>query len=492
MSTREEHPLDEFFRRSLANTEADPPAEVWAGIQAARHRRTWWQQWFRMNGILLLLVPAAAWVTYAAWPDRNTGKGRDATPDDDRIAVAGIAPETTSAMLAADEALIHREQQIRAGVNSGDPEQASIHSQESTIDNVPDVLSSDSPMRSEPGNSSVQPEEKTHTEVVDHSGELSVQLTSERTAGKADPGDRSMQQGAIAHDTGLRNTMASAIDLPDPFAYYISPLPIGLAYGSLSGEPKTVPAPSAYVLPKGDWILSLVIGTSDVKRDWRGTDRPLVKALDDAEAHTTTYGFGIQAGRSYRSGSGFSVGLINERSEQQFSYTDRRTEVSQHVVNYIVTLDSEVFISDPDTIDQVTTVEQRYQDIDRKTVYRVPLEGFYHLSAGRLYYGPRAGASLEFTHVRQKYSLVNDPDGPRIEVGSLSRTELRSRYPAVLSGSIGVDLGYHLAENWSFELSPVYMAGILPLTGTGDVWAAPSRLAVQFRLHHHFTTKLRK
>ncbi len=490
MSTREEHPIDELFRRSLANTEADPPAEVWAGIQAARHRRTWWQQWFRMNGILLLLVPAAAWVTYAAWPDRNTGAGRDATHDEGRIAVAGIAPETTSAMLVVDDAPTTSEQHIHANVNSVYPEQTSIHTRESTIGNVSDKNSSDA--RSEESIPSVHLESTTPTAVVDHADERSDQPSEQRNVRRTHHGDQTLQEGSAAHRTGLQNTRASVFGLPDPFAYYVSPLPIGLELGSLSGEPMTVAEPSAYVLPKGDWILSLVIATSDVKRDWRGTDRPLVNALNDAEAHNTTFGFGIQAGRSYRSGFGFSAGLINERSEQQFSYTDRRTEVSQHVVNYIVTLDSEVFFSDPDTIDHVTTVEQRYQDIDRKTVYRVPLEGSYHRSAGRLYYGPRAGASLEFTHVRQKYSLVSDPDGSRIEVGSLSRPELRSRYPAVISGSIGVDLGYQLAENWSFELSPVYMAGIHPLTGTADVWAAPSRLAVQFRLHHHFTTQLRK
>ena len=275
-------------------------------------------------------------------------------------------------------------------------------------------------------------------------------------------------------------------------ARFLPPLSIMPDRSTINNGPLSAPAFTDYVLPNGEWIFSFVIGTSDVKRTWRGSDDPLVKALNDLEVHNTSYAFGVNAGRKYRSGFGFTTGLISERSEQQFSYTDRRTEVSQEVITWLVTLDSQVFVSDVDTVESVTTTEQRYNGFDRRSVLRIPLEGYFHRSAGRLHYGIRAGASIELTQVDQQHSLFFDRQEGRIEVTDLSGSELRARYPVMLSGAIGVDLGYSLAEHWSIEASPVLTSGIAPLTRTAEVWNSPSRFALQLRLNYHFTNRPRQ
>jgi hypothetical protein len=67
MSQREPHPIDDLFRRGLAEAEVVPPPSVWEGVQRGR-RRSGWLPWPGLNGLLLLLIPATLATAWLAWP----------------------------------------------------------------------------------------------------------------------------------------------------------------------------------------------------------------------------------------------------------------------------------------------------------------------------------------------------------------------------------------------------------------------------------------
>ena len=484
MSTREEHPIDEVFRRSLANAEVSPPPSVWAGIAATRRRRRW-PQWFRLNGILLLLIPAAAWITYAAWlnddgtPAASEGARAPIHGPIDGLGQTSISTEFATISDLKRSSLINDSVAPIALNAIGESRNTVIHSTKDRFANEAITSSAIAESRS----TAVHPTGKTFAndavtiahDPISYTGELSEEGTERTNDDRVNGSDRHI----------VRSEMP---DLGGTDATFFPPAPIRPAYAMLIGAPSTVKDPELYVLSKADWIASLVIGPANTRREWNGNDETLTNALKQADAPTTAYGFGILAGRKYRSGFGFATGLIHERSEREFLYTARRTEVYREVIPWIVTLDTEVFVSDIDTIEHVSVKEQRYTGIDRRTVYRVPIEGFYHRTAGRIFLGLRAGASIELTQVQQRSSLTISNEGD-VVMTALDRKELRSRYPLMLCGSIGLDLGYSLAENWSLELSPLFTSGMAPLGSTAGAWAKPSRHALQLRLTHHFTKK---
>src|SRR5690606_6324754 len=105
-----------------------------------------------------------------------------------------------------------------------------------------------------------------------------------------------------------------------------------------------------------------------------GDDEELVKALQKTEARTSTFAPGLMLERKWHSGWGFGAGIFHERSEQQFQFVDKRTLVTEEVITWLVTLDSEVFISDQDTLRSYTTTEKTYSGSNRRSITRIPVE----------------------------------------------------------------------------------------------------------------------
>jgi hypothetical protein len=469
MPTRETHPIDDLFRRKLADMEAPPPPQVWEGIMNARRERRWLPPWFRMNGLLLVLIPAAMLVTYLSWPVDNDAAGAEgqtyhAVP----VSALGQQNVNSAGVSSISPAMGNNE-------SGGGPDQAG------TTSRTPGASTS-SPV-------AFEGERETST-ALGHTSTIPNQPpTTELTASREAVSAMSLADDRNRDEPVLALPAASDLLMDAGNANFLRPLPI--QYTGTLTRPSIVIAeiPPPYVLPPAEWVISLVAGRYDVGRRWRGQDDALSTALNNSEARTTSHAFGMTIGRHWHSGFGITTGILAERSEQQFQFLDSRTEVSREVIPYIVTLNSQVFVSDTDTIDHYSTTEKFYEGINRRTVVRIPVEGHYIRRVGRFHYGVRAGFALEYTSAQQDHSLSLDHNEGRIGVTKLSGNDLRRRYPLMLLATSGLDLGYTLGEQWSIGLNPMYMAGAMPLSPAGEAWNSPSRLGLQFRLSHHLSPK---
>lgn len=488
MSTRETHPIDELFRRKLAEAEVAPPASVWAGIEGARRSRRWLPLWFRMNGILLLIIPAAGLVTYLSWPSTaGTIHADDTSTSHTSIEIAEngliqVGEETRGNSIGPS---IHTAELITGSSGSGADQASEPRMADPATDHLvtrsnsdPGYFASRSTQQDGPTSAAIDPAIQQHKEGL---YAAAAGIEDEKTRSE-EPFNRS-ENAAPGVASDLHRSAGSGE------TFFIKPLQISLTPGHTDRIMENAILPPPYVLPPAEWVLSAIVGTYDVKRTWRGNDHELVKALNGTEARTSSIGLGISFGRHWHSGWGISGGLIGERSEQQFRFVDRRVDVTQEVITHIVTLNSQVFVNESDTIDHVTTTEQRYEGINQRNVFRIPIEALYHRNLGRLNYGLRAGLALEFTTEKKDHGIDLDREEGRTIVTRLSEGELRERHPAMLMVTAGVDLGYTINERWSIWANPMYMAPATALSPVGEAWSSASRFGVQFRLSHHFNLK---
>lgn len=241
----------------------------------------------------------------------------------------------------------------------------------------------------------------------------------------------------------------------------------------------------AYVLPNSEWWLAVQVGWYDVHRRWSGGSAELRDALNASEAWTSTIGAGAVIGRTWRSGWGFSVGAEHERSEQQFRYVDRTIGTAETIETMMVTLNTDVFYFNADTVVMQVVNERIAEGTDRRSVLRIPIEGHWRGSLKRWMYGLGFGLAGEFTRTTSNSILVEDADGHITSVAPESG-DLQGRYPAVLLGSVSADVGYLLNERWALWASPAYMRSITAFNIGSDVHAEPERLGLRLRLSYTF------
>ncbi len=513
MPTREEHPIDAQFRRVLADAEATPPPHIWEGVVNARRERRWTFHWFRMNGLLALLIPASALVMYVAWLDGTdtpvTQEQTTAPALNAEVTLAHAASGSTSPLPGMDAVQHERSSEHHARmatttdtqpaperkVNSAEASGA-LHYASDEGQSMGDRTRTETslgatfnrPLTAMAGADvpgiETSPSENSGSGALDHSDISAPDLPD----GQAPPRPVSITNTPAGRDP---SGVAPIIGVVPKTGAVERIVPLRITHQGLAdpATPLYAAREPAYVLPNGEWLFSGLVGWYDVSRKWRGSNGPLTHALDQAEARTSTLAYGLGLTRQWRSGWGLSIGVFDERSEQQFNFVDRRTEVTQEITNFMVVLNSEIIVSNSDTVDLYSTTEKRYEGVDRRNILRIPVEAHYHRSVGRLHYGLRAGLAVEITSTRQDHSLALEPEDGRIVATSLSSTELQQRHPLMLLGVAGVDLGYTLNENWSFWANPMYMAGTMPLARTGEAWSSPSRFGLQFRLSYHFIPK---
>jgi hypothetical protein len=232
--------------------------------------------------------------------------------------------------------------------------------------------------------------------------------------------------------------------------------------------------------------LGASIGFNDVRLLWTGDDERLANALDDSEAVHSTVSPGVAFGRTWLSGWGLSTGVFLERSERYFEHTERSSTVETALLTYIVTLNTQVFVSNVDTVESVSTTERHTSGVNRRTALRIPFEASWQRRARRWSYGLRAGAAVEFTRAEHALSLDLQGQDGRLVATDLSGEAIDGRYPTALLLTAGLEVGYLFHERWSLHAGPAYMRGVTPLEDTAPVHALPERLGLQFGLVHHF------
>lgn len=254
--------------------------------------------------------------------------------------------------------------------------------------------------------------------------------------------------------------------------------------GSLvAAAPRTSTPVKPYVLPKAEWWVGVRATALNEQVTWQGDQERLVNALNAAEPATTNWALGLLGGRTWRSGLQVGTGLMYERSERAFSAVERQVTVDQEMNTYYVTLNSEIFVSQVDTITTISTSEQRLTASQEHALLRIPIEVGWAFDLWRFQLIPKVGFALDL-HVQRKGTVLDlaGLDG-RLVASRPAETVLRERQPDLLLAMAGFDLAYSLNERWSLNLGPQLMWTAAVLTrSTDQPQGLPRRAGLGFGL----------
>lgn len=460
---REEHPIDQRFRDALLSAEAQPPPSVWEGVKNGRRRRRGFVFWSRRRGLAIATLFVALGAG-AYWATREMRDVPNTFVDTHNTRHTGL--KTTSST-ASEKAVVEGVGTTPAPTLSSD---------------VPTTLAKRTPGSAQE-NVVRGTTAKAHKDGTSRSSNpITVPGLGEKAEGYSVVIHTEMNPG------GVSPAAEPNYSAPGPDAVTLVHL-APLSSNWLSSAPALTPvakAPSVYVLPSADWWVAGQVGLYDVRRQWSGANAALTDALNGSEAWTSTIAVGALVGRTWRSGFGLSTGVEHERSEQLFRYVDRWTRVDQEITTSIVTLDTQVFVSNADTITTMTLDERLAEGIDRRSVFRIPFEGHWCGSWRRWNYGLGLGVAAELTKATSSRVLVQDELDGHITSALPQGNQLRDRYPTVFLGVISADLGYLLHEHWTLWASPAYMHSLAAIGSNADVFAQPERLGLRLRLSYSF------
>jgi hypothetical protein len=482
MSQQERHPLDERFRQVLEHAEVAPPPAVWQAVKQARdggRRRAGWWRWFFPALAVLLLTGLSA--TYFALRSPKVVEeqavqvtmAQEAAPEHQPLATSGnraVAGTVASRQEAENTATSIEPQLTDPGAivpKSTQPTRSSATVQTSGV-------SGGMPVAAEQHHGGARPEP------LQGSPSTSMLIASVASPSAEEPKEIApVSTHDVAEGGTLDQRRDDAMDL-DGLLIRVPAYPQGAGL-----MPNAVPEPAPYLLPHGEWWVAPVVGVHAVRDRWRGSDDRLVDALGNATGTNTSFAFGLAAGRQWRSGFGLSTGLMNERMESQLYHRDRRVQMEQEITTYLVTLNTQVFVSDVDTTTTVITEDRSSSGSQRRTAWRVPVDVHKRWSMGRLQLGLRGGFALEWTTAQGATLVATDTEGGLVAADP-GAAEFRARNPMALLGTVGAEVGWMLNERWTLWVDPVYMSGVSALSRPSTAYTLPQRWGIQFGLAHHF------
>ena len=474
----ERHPIDELFHRALHDAEVTPPPAVWEGIVRERSKRRG-GYWGWLAAGLLLLGGTAAFLIHneqnAAQPmaevqgsadaNKNTSAVTERTPISDpaRSVSSKVdeGPSATSPAAAQEQALTIKE-------NSSLTTERTTDSATTQNNATPTTASL----------SNAAPKAASTAGAV---GNVTSTSAPDRTNTAQAPSITVATNSKPVEEVIMRDAPSTDISILSPIR------PVILREAALQDSMKRGRPAEPYVLPNADRWLALEVGRHNVKRTWYGGEPLLVDALNEVEVPHYTWSLGLLAGRSWRSGFGLSAGAAYEGSEYAFDHVDDRVRIdSLLIVPYLITLDTQVFVSNVDTVTFMTEENKQVSGTNRFSVVHVPVEGYWHKQHRRWTFGARAGLAAEFVTMRQGYTLDVDDEGAVMSV-DLGAQAYDMRYHTTLTGMLGADVGFALTEHWGLWATPTYMHGITAWGREGMPYMLPERLSLRVRLSYTFT-----
>lgn len=468
---QERHPIDDQFRRVLANAEAEPPASVWEGIAAAqemRKRGAGWR-WGRNASVALLGVCLTGVVAYYMTAgDSSIHASEVGAVSENRTQNVNITKERSSDAAAF---LPH---------GRGHADKATSGTGQLHTDRTMDPDNSPSKMV----NAGNAPDEYAHGSFTGADKRTSSLSTTRQN------GYHSVDRSRGAEHSSLSNTPL----FPDAYPVFDQPdgqvqrEAVDLLSTIFRHEHIPHPArsqePLNYVLPRGEWWLGAQWASYTARSTWKGSDEQLAAELEQGEGNTSIICWGLLAGRQWRDGFGISTGILMDGTERSFRHVDPLSTSTEEVSSYFVTLNDQVFVSNVDTIRTITTDERVTEGMERRTMLRIPVHVHWSKDLRRWSFGVRAGMALELTRTEA------GPGLQRVENDIIGTTELDAatsadRYPDLLVALAGIDLGYRLHERWSIQAGYAGMQGVTSIATHGPVQAYPIRHGAELRLIFH-------
>ncbi|HEY0976543.1 MAG TPA: hypothetical protein VGE21_03665 [Flavobacteriales bacterium] len=490
------HPIDDLFARGLSDAEATPPAAVWEGIVRKRgsgHRFALLLRRYWGLGLLLLLLGGSA--TYAL---HLNGKGGNAVATTDAPQPSTAARTTNAGVPAAQEvAEAARPLPVEQPVGPI----SSTASGKGTAPVATPAAAIGRPASAAPGRSGSTPSTsasgpspRPRTNASASLSATESDRTPERTPTKpsAVPADGASLTAstapALRPEAGpIATRYAAEPSLLDPSVdYFATPVQgrvVGLERPSLLGSPERASGTAHYAPPKGTWWFGVFGGAYTEERSWTGGDADLREALERTEVPHYPLGVGIALGHAWPSGFHLGTGVELIRSRYDFRHDDRFVTENTEVHNFVVALDANVLVNISDTV--VTTSETLVQQkaMNRYSTLRIPVEVGWQHTWRRWHYGIRGGAAVEHITQQGGYTLQ------RVPSGSSDATDIRSvdaldgpRRTILLSGLVGLDLGYSLSENLVLGVTPTYAKGLTRLSSTPDPFTVPERIGIRVGL----------
>lgn len=480
-----QHPIDELLARGLRNAEETPPPQVWEGIARERNwayltllhlRRKW--GWLA----LLLLVGGTA-IQLGTRPRGAEMAAEPPAPSAGPVTTASLAPPETQAEGWAPVRFTSEADHRPAPVSaSATPVATAPPAEWATAEGAPVA----SPAMIAQKQGSVQDakggEAQTEAAAEGVGQHRSGQATTLLTGPEPGTDRASIPSSPVARAGSSQLTTVAG--LPHTSTGMLLLLPPDIARASLDAQP--LPGRTLYFRgPHRSWWAMVTAGQYRETSTWRGSDGPLVQALQSTETDRHTWHFGLLVGVRTLGGWGLATGLEYGGARYDFRHLDRFRSVRDSVVTNVVTFNTVVVGSFTDTVTTSTEVRQAVAAVNHHTTLRVPLEASWKKPWHRWQWGVRGGLALEFNTMRAGATLMSGPEGTR----SVDISTMDTRSVVLVSGSLGADLGYALNERTILWLSPGYSTGLFSLSPTEDKpFAVPERTGLRFGLSYTFHT----
>ena len=531
---REMHPIDERFK-ALYDAEATPPEEVRAAIG---HRLGWNKpvgSGASFPSILLVLVGmAGASFAWYHWSDTTTNAKQEVAVVHEQHELittepaAPFAEATSNSVAVTNEATSQTQAGVRDQANLLPENQVELNPAQNTEGliatksiagdraTIPSIKENRTPASSVQGAGSQPFDQKKEGGAVAAKKRLvtneAVSSKEMPVAGSTSTQPRSSEPIADRSSDGTNlKIMAAANDLEQVGhaeerigteawvgpAMSIDPLETRLSLLDIEASEKKPFASQRvedYVIPNGNWWVSIYGGMSSVNGKWSGAD---AEALDRSEKWKSGWQAGAMAGRAWRSGFGVGIGAGVARIHSTF--LDERTSIAGEATdldtawatsNYPGTqIPISTWFIDT-TFTPIMGAQERTTANNQYTAIQVPLSMWWHKDLKRWKIGATAGVTGWIPMKRQGLTLVRPTSDAEPAPTALSSPETEQRYGMQLHGSAGLSMGYMLCEQLTILAEPMMSTPLY--AGNENTSLSLSRPTIQLRLQYDLHSRVQR
>lgn len=474
----ERHPVDDLFARALRNAEARPPQAVWNGILEQRGARRRFLLLLRRRGGLLGLILLCGGIgTYGVLSLGAEGGETSGPMQAHTIAsspLALIGTYTPAGEMTAD-------------IGTSDP------GRQEPLENTARRSGSVSWEKTSSVNKAAASLLLTQTEHSKTSavhGGLDSRTTSATGSHEAVSSIwPSHSNSGNSPSSNLVPVLASAetettVPLMDLAHVSVERLPFRSA---LADRSSAVSAPIGSSAPPLfpdhiRWWVGSEVGSYAETRKWHGGDLELAEALNGTERLHPLWGVGISGGWVSRKGWGLSSGIIYCVGRSEFRHLDHVLAPMDSLVPYVITFNNEVIASYTETVSVLAPAQEEVAVENRYYSLRIPVEASWQHSIRRWKYRAVIAPAVEFNTLRSGATLEHRDDGSGLSTVDVEATNMK-RTTILMTGSVALDIGYALTEDWQLWAGPSYAAGLFPLSHNDYYpYAMPERPGFHARL----------